>query len=53
MHTVADDGRKTDVAEVVIIGGGIIGTSIAYNLAKLGCQDVIILERKAWLWFHW
>ena len=33
-------------AQVVIIGGGIIGTSIAYHLAKLGWQDVVLLERK-------
>ncbi|MGI6345416.1 MAG: NAD(P)/FAD-dependent oxidoreductase [Bacillota bacterium] len=32
-------------AEVVIIGGGVSGTSIAYNLAKRGCTDVIVLER--------
>jgi len=33
-------------AEIVIIGAGIIGTSIAYHLAKLGCRDVIVLEKK-------
>ena len=32
-------------ANVVIIGGGIIGCSIAYHLGKRGCQDVILLER--------
>lgn len=32
-------------AEVVIIGGGIIGTSIAYHLAKAGCRGVVVLER--------
>lgn len=32
-------------ARVVIIGGGIIGCSVAYHLAKLGWQDVVILER--------
>ena len=35
----------TKSAEVVIIGGGVIGCSIAYHLAKLGCRDVIILEK--------
>jgi len=33
-------------AEVVIIGGGIIGCSIAYHLAKLGITDVLLLERR-------
>ncbi|MDP6818937.1 MAG: FAD-dependent oxidoreductase [Alphaproteobacteria bacterium] len=32
-------------ARVVIAGGGIIGCSIAYHLAKLGWQDVVLLER--------
>ncbi|MDA0983775.1 MAG: FAD-dependent oxidoreductase [Proteobacteria bacterium] len=33
-------------AEVVIVGGGIIGCSIAYHLAKLGITDVLLLERR-------
>ncbi|MER8917339.1 FAD-dependent oxidoreductase [Mesorhizobium sp. M0761] len=33
-------------AEVIIIGGGIAGCSVAYHLAKLGITDVILLERK-------
>src|SRR3569832_940879 len=33
-------------AEVVIIGGGIVGCSTAYHLAKLGIRDVVLLERK-------
>ena len=32
-------------ARVVIIGGGIIGCSVAYHLAKLGVKDVVLLER--------
>ncbi len=35
-----------DQAEVVIIGGGIVGCSIAYHLAELGISDVLLLERK-------
>jgi len=33
-------------AQVVIIGGGIIGCSVAYHLTKLGWNDVLLLERK-------
>ena len=32
-------------ARVVIIGGGIIGCSLAYHLTKLGIKDVVLLER--------
>jgi 4-methylaminobutanoate oxidase (formaldehyde-forming) len=32
-------------ARVVVIGGGIIGTSVAYHLAHLGIRDVVLLER--------
>ncbi|MGR3291681.1 MAG: NAD(P)/FAD-dependent oxidoreductase, partial [Paracoccaceae bacterium] len=32
-------------AQIVIVGGGIIGTSIAYHLAHMGCKDVVLLER--------
>jgi 4-methylaminobutanoate oxidase (formaldehyde-forming) len=33
-------------ARVVIIGGGVIGCSVAYHLTKLGWQEVVLLERK-------
>ncbi len=33
-------------ARAVIIGGGVIGTSTAYHLAKLGYGEVVLLERK-------
>jgi len=34
-----------DQAQVVIIGGGIFGTSIAYHLARAGCTDVVLVEK--------
>jgi glycine cleavage system T protein len=33
-------------AHVVIVGGGIVGCSIAYHLTQRGCTDVVLLERK-------
>ncbi|MEL7280912.1 MAG: FAD-dependent oxidoreductase [Pseudomonadota bacterium] len=33
-------------ARVVIVGGGVIGCSVAYHLAKQGWKDVVLLERK-------
>ncbi|MBF0278430.1 MAG: GcvT family protein [SAR324 cluster bacterium] len=33
--------------QVVIIGGGIVGCSLAYHLTKLGWKDVVLLERKS------
>ncbi len=33
-------------AKAIIIGGGIIGCSVAYHLAKLGWTDTVLLERK-------
>src|SRR5881392_3031664 len=32
--------------DVVIIGGGIVGSSIAYHLTSAGCRNVIALERE-------
>ena len=34
-------------AEVVIIGGGIVGSSIAYHLTAAGCTDVLVVERES------
>ena len=36
-----------DLVQVVIIGGGIHGCSVAYHLAKAGWKDVLLLERKS------
>ena len=35
-----------DTAEVVIVGGGIVGSSIAYHLTQAGCRDVLVIERE-------
>ncbi|MFK7731844.1 MAG: FAD-dependent oxidoreductase [Pseudomonadales bacterium] len=40
------DNNIPSNANVLIIGGGIVGCSIAYHLAKRGVQDVVLLERK-------
>ena len=32
-------------ARAIVVGGGVIGTSIAYHLAKLGWSDIVLLER--------
>jgi sarcosine oxidase subunit beta len=36
---------NNNTAEVLIIGAGIIGASVAYHLAVRGCTDVLILEK--------
>jgi glycine cleavage system aminomethyltransferase T/glycine/D-amino acid oxidase-like deaminating enzyme len=38
----ADACRES--AQIIIIGGGIIGLSTAYHLGRLGCRDVLLLE---------
>ena len=30
---------------VVIVGSGVIGASVAWRLTRLGCSDVVVLER--------
>jgi sarcosine oxidase subunit beta len=37
----------TESADVVIIGSGIVGSSVAYHLTELGCRDVLVVEREA------
>jgi len=33
-------------ARAVIVGGGVIGCSVAYHLTKMGWSDIVLLERK-------
>jgi glycine/D-amino acid oxidase-like deaminating enzyme len=37
----------TETADVVIIGSGIVGSSVAYHLAQQGCMNVLVIEREA------
>src|SRR5580765_621289 len=34
-------------ADVVIVGGGIVGSSIAYHLTAAGCRNVLVVERES------
>jgi len=38
---------NTETADVVIIGSGIVGSSVAYHLAQAGCTKVLVIEREA------
>src|SRR5206468_2001323 len=35
-----------ETADVVIIGGGIVGSSVAYHLTDAGCANVLVVERE-------
>ncbi len=41
------DSRIPQHAEIVVIGAGIVGCSVAYHLADVGWKDVVVLERSA------
>src|SRR5262250_3023928 len=36
-----------ETAEIVLIGGGIVGSSVAYHLTEAGCRNVVVLERES------
>ena len=37
----------TETADVVIIGSGIVGSSVAYHLTEQGCTSILVIEREA------
>jgi len=43
--TSPDTAAVPERARVVVVGGGVIGASVAYHLAHLGMPDVVLLER--------
>ena len=40
------ESRMKSHARVVVIGGGVVGVSTLYHLAKKGWSDVVLVERK-------
>ncbi len=36
-----------ETADVVIVGAGIVGASVAYHLTAAGCRNVLLIEREA------
>ena len=46
IEPVTGSGAVPSRAQLVIVGGGIIGCSIAYHLAHLGWTDVLLLEQR-------
>jgi sarcosine oxidase subunit beta len=40
-------GRFMRTADVVIIGGGIVGSSVVYHLTAAGCRNVLVIERES------
>src|SRR5438270_8629311 len=47
MHYNARFSKHMLTAEIVIIGAGIVGSSIAYHLTAMGCKTVLVLERES------
>jgi sarcosine oxidase subunit beta len=43
--TLEGAGPLPESAEIVIVGGGVVGLAIAYYLAKRGLSDVVVIER--------
>ena len=41
------DRHNMHIADVVIVGGGIVGSSIAYHLTESGCRKILVIERES------
>src|SRR5258705_12481344 len=44
-HTPSNPVTLPGHARAVVVGGGVIGTSVAYHLALMGWKDIVLLER--------
>jgi len=44
-HTPSNQVTLPNHARAVVVGGGVIGTSVAYHLALMGWKDIVLLER--------
>ena len=45
-QSIYNYSRTMHTADVVLIGGGIVGSSIAYHLVAAGCKNVLVIERE-------
>src|SRR6266576_5774607 len=46
LPSIYNCSRIMHTADVAIIGGGIVGSSIAYYLVAAGCNNVVVIERE-------
>ena len=43
--SISNENKLPLFAEVVIVGGGAIGSSVAYHLSQLGCSNIVLFEQ--------
>ena len=39
-------------SKVVVVGGGVVGVSVLYHLAKKGWSDVVLVEKRVNVWIY-